>query len=230
MLPQHVLVALIAAHTASSVPLNINLGAYSPALVVGDGEITIGDAENARGIIETLQTATKGADGTGELGEGALPPAVDAAAASSASTQSATTPADPQANAAAQDSPNGSGSGTKITDSNDQAVPSPDASASKRVVKRDIVGFREALNYAKEAMKNTPEINLGTHESGVGILQRPGVNVEGGTPSAGISSVGGEKGDAGTLANGPASGAAVKREDGAGLERRGVTLLAIAEI
>ena len=43
MLPQHVLLALVAA--VAAVPLNINLGAYSPALVVGDGAIGFNGAE-----------------------------------------------------------------------------------------------------------------------------------------------------------------------------------------
>ncbi|KAF2451880.1 hypothetical protein P171DRAFT_14332 [Karstenula rhodostoma CBS 690.94] len=42
MLSHTVLLALVAA--VGAVPLNINLGAYSPALVVGDGEISLGAA------------------------------------------------------------------------------------------------------------------------------------------------------------------------------------------
>ncbi|KAI0127686.1 hypothetical protein BJ170DRAFT_683518 [Xylariales sp. AK1849] len=37
---------------ATAAPLNINLGAYSPALVVGDGALTFeGAAEGARGAV-----------------------------------------------------------------------------------------------------------------------------------------------------------------------------------
>lgn len=41
----------------SAVPLNINLGAYSPALVVGDGEISFG----GKADVNTLMTALEGA-------------------------------------------------------------------------------------------------------------------------------------------------------------------------
>ncbi|KAH6856205.1 hypothetical protein B0I37DRAFT_366790 [Chaetomium sp. MPI-CAGE-AT-0009] len=44
--------------TARPLPLNINLGAYSPALVVGDGAISFEGAEGAEG----------GAEGAGEAG------------------------------------------------------------------------------------------------------------------------------------------------------------------
>ena len=46
----------------SALPLNINLGAYSPALVVGDGEISFGGAESAQNIVSTLAAA--GAEGS----------------------------------------------------------------------------------------------------------------------------------------------------------------------
>lgn len=52
MLPQTVLLALVA--SVSAVPLNINLGAYSPALVVGDGEISLGSTGEASTLMSTL--------------------------------------------------------------------------------------------------------------------------------------------------------------------------------
>jgi hypothetical protein len=54
---------------AAALPLNINLGAYSPALVVGDGEISFGGAANA-------------AEGANNGAEGANNAAVAAASAS----------------------------------------------------------------------------------------------------------------------------------------------------
>jgi len=39
MYTSQLFLAVLAAVSVSAVPLNINLGAYSPALVVGDGEI-----------------------------------------------------------------------------------------------------------------------------------------------------------------------------------------------
>lgn len=46
-------------------------------------------------------------------------------------------------------------------------------------IKRDIAGFREALGYAREAMKDQPEVELGTGEegSGVGVIVHGGLNV-----------------------------------------------------
>jgi hypothetical protein len=55
MLSRQVLLAVLAALSVSAVPLNINLGAYSPALVVGDGEISFGgNPERASEILQTL--------------------------------------------------------------------------------------------------------------------------------------------------------------------------------
>ena len=47
MLARTCLVAVFLALGATAAPLNINLGAYSPALVVGDGEISFGGEEAA---------------------------------------------------------------------------------------------------------------------------------------------------------------------------------------
>ncbi|KAF2709924.1 hypothetical protein K504DRAFT_247381 [Pleomassaria siparia CBS 279.74] len=65
MLSQYIIVALAA--TVAAVPLNINLGAYSPALVVGDGEISLGNAGAASELMATLAT---GATATGGAAEG----------------------------------------------------------------------------------------------------------------------------------------------------------------
>ncbi|KAK0128316.1 hypothetical protein ONS95_000291 [Cadophora gregata] len=55
--------ALIAATSIAALPLNINLGAYSPALVVGDGEISFGGEENAEALLSTLAGASAGVEG-----------------------------------------------------------------------------------------------------------------------------------------------------------------------
>ncbi|KAF4627567.1 hypothetical protein G7Y89_g10585 [Cudoniella acicularis] len=59
----YILAALLSATTATSLPLNINLGAYSPALVVGDGEISFGGTENAAALVETLAGSTASTTG-----------------------------------------------------------------------------------------------------------------------------------------------------------------------
>jgi hypothetical protein len=68
MLSRQVLLAILAALSVSAVPLNINLGAYSPALVVGDGEISFGgNPEQASTLLQTLASgAANGAVGNGQ--------------------------------------------------------------------------------------------------------------------------------------------------------------------
>lgn len=79
--------ALLAA-TASAAPLNINLGAYSPALVVGDGEISFGSEAAATGLVAGLQNGGGAAAGTAATTGKAVEAAsvVVPAAASQAST------------------------------------------------------------------------------------------------------------------------------------------------
>ncbi|KAF2231520.1 hypothetical protein EV356DRAFT_451848 [Viridothelium virens] len=197
MLHQHILIALLAATSVSAVPLNINLGAYSPALVVGDGEISFAGTDGAGNLIEELES---GAVSAGQQNGEATPSAAPS-----------------------------EGNGANIISPSEQAK----ASRSKRAIesfsqltatqrttfRRDIAGFREALNYAIQAQKNTPKIELGTENAGVGILVNPGLNVPQGSAAAGSSSTTG--------------GAAGKRSvEGVseGGERAGITLLAIAEI
>jgi hypothetical protein len=68
MLSREILLALLAALSVSAVPLNINLGAYSPALVVGDGEISFGGSpEKASELLQTLASgAANGAVPNGQ--------------------------------------------------------------------------------------------------------------------------------------------------------------------
>lgn len=50
------LVSLLAANV-TALPLNINLGAYSPALVVGDGEISFGGKQDVSNLMNALEGA-----------------------------------------------------------------------------------------------------------------------------------------------------------------------------
>jgi hypothetical protein len=60
MVNQRLLLALLTAYLASAVPLNINLGAYSPALVVGDGSIEFGNSpERASQVLQTLASGAE---------------------------------------------------------------------------------------------------------------------------------------------------------------------------
>jgi hypothetical protein len=49
------LVSLVA--NIDALPLNINLGAYSPALVVGDGEISFGGKQDVSNLMNALEGA-----------------------------------------------------------------------------------------------------------------------------------------------------------------------------
>lgn len=54
--------------SAVPAPLNINLGAYSPALVVGDGAISFGGAEGAEGAREGAAAGGEAAAAGGAAG------------------------------------------------------------------------------------------------------------------------------------------------------------------
>ena len=151
--------ALLAAACVSALPLNINLGAYSPALVVGDGEISFGSGAEAEALVNTLTGAAAGAEagstieGLSRAGEDT--PTIIAPAAASASASSL---------------PSGIfGIGRRIEPRKDIA----DASVEE---KRDLAGFNAALNFATGALKTSPGVELGTGEggSGVGITVKPG--------------------------------------------------------
>jgi hypothetical protein len=147
----------------NALPLNINLGAYSPALVVGDGEISFGGKQD----VSNLMNALEGAAVSSAAANGQAAPAAPVAAAL-AQPATAGTNINP-----AQDTTQVTslqGMGKEIAPRIVNLVPS----AEKE--KRDITGFNAALNYATGALKTSPEIQLGTGEggSGVGITQKPG--------------------------------------------------------
>ncbi|KAF2182044.1 hypothetical protein K469DRAFT_587901 [Zopfia rhizophila CBS 207.26] len=147
MLPQHV---LFFAAVASAIPLNINLGAYSPALVVGDGEISLGSAESASELMSTLAS--------GAAGEGA--------AEQPAANEGRAVPA-PNVRTINH-------FGKRAQDDRLTA-----AQEAMEWIKRDLAGFNAALSYAREAQKDQPKVELGTGEegSGVGVIVNAGVNV-----------------------------------------------------
>jgi len=187
MLPQHVLFALVA--TVAAVPLNINLGAYSPALVVGDGEIAIGEAKAASELVATLAS---GAASAGAAGEGAA-----AAPAKRA----------PNLRRAVDDFLS-----KRAPEQSDKLAAVEGAMAW---IKRDLQGFNAALTYAREAMKDSPKVELGSPNAGIGIVVNPGVNVPQGSAAAGS----------------PAAAEKVKRSEVAEDEESPkMTLVAITEV
>ena len=53
--------------SVNALPLNINLGAYSPALVVGDGEISFGGKQDVSNLMNALEgAAVSGAAANGQ--------------------------------------------------------------------------------------------------------------------------------------------------------------------
>jgi hypothetical protein len=185
MLPQHIIFALIA--TVAAVPLNINLGAYSPALVVGDGEIAIGEAKSASELMATL---AQGSNAAAAAGGG------EAAARGQQSQEQSEPQEQPAEEEAAKRAPNMLR--RAIGDFLAARVPAPEAVADEKLaaveaatqwIKRDLQSFQAALNYAREALKDQPKIELGSPNAGIGIIVNPGVNVPkdsaaAGTPAA----------------------------------------------
>lgn len=89
MFAKYSALAVLMATMAVAAPLNINLGAYSPALVVGDGEISFagaGGEAGAANIVNTLQGAA--ASSSGAVAQGAaIAPATGAGTNTEANTQ-----------------------------------------------------------------------------------------------------------------------------------------------
>ncbi|KAK4444892.1 hypothetical protein QBC34DRAFT_414195 [Podospora aff. communis PSN243] len=136
----------------ASLPLNINLGAYSPALVVGDGAIEFEGEEAA----ESTRLA-------------ATPLAAPIAAQKAAfegpilNDNSAHLPIP------------GERQRFNILEPREPDVPLPGAvagGAEKEKRKRDLAGFDRALQFAEVALTKGPDIELGTgaHGAGVGII------------------------------------------------------------
>jgi hypothetical protein len=174
---QNLILALaLFASQLHALPLNINLGAYSPALVVGDGEISFGGKQDVSNLMNALEgAAVAGGAANGAGTAAAAAPAAGVAAAPA--TEAASIQAAP------------AGSSTQIT-----ALQGMGKEIAPRVVKlikdgaekRDINGFNAALKFASDALKTSPEVQLGTGEggSGVGITQKAGGTTSKGATAA----------------------------------------------
>lgn len=94
MLVTYSTLAVVMASMAIGAPLNINLGAYSPALVVGDGEISFAGngAAGAGNIMNTLQGAAASSAGAVAQGQ-AIAPATPAAGTAAAAPAAPAAPA-----------------------------------------------------------------------------------------------------------------------------------------
>ncbi|KAK6582221.1 hypothetical protein PZA11_004629 [Diplocarpon coronariae] len=159
--------------SVTAVPLNINLGAYSPAIVVGDGEISFGSGEHAEAVLNTLA-------GAGVTGEGSA----SEAPASEASTPESDPEASPTESASRAKKRNelqlDTVAGSEVEDEDEDLDES-----EAPIAERDLAGFNAALAFAAVALKTSPGIELGTGEggSGVGIIVRPGVDAGAATPA-----------------------------------------------
>ncbi|KAK4227071.1 hypothetical protein QBC38DRAFT_455586 [Podospora fimiseda] len=150
---------------AAALPLNINLGAYSPALVVGDGEISFGGRQDVSDVLLALEgAAINAAAGAAAEAESAK------SSASSASVSAAAVPPPATAEAAAKPAPDPALTEQAHKISGLQGLGKSIAPRPKD--KRDLAGFDRALTYAEAALVKGPRIQLGTgaEGSGVGII------------------------------------------------------------
>jgi hypothetical protein len=182
MLYQHIILALVA--SVAAVPLNINLGAYSPALVVGDGEISLGSKESASELMATLASgaaANAGGEAAAAQGQQEQPAAEQPATGGEqqAQEQPAEGGAEKRSNVVRRALDDFLGK---------RAEPKMDAvEAAMQWIKRDLAGFNAALSFAKEAQKDSPKIEMGTENAGIGLLVNPGVNVPKDSAAAGAA-------------------------------------------
>ncbi|EKD21292.1 hypothetical protein MBM_00405 [Drepanopeziza brunnea f. sp. 'multigermtubi' MB_m1] len=171
-------IAIFAATAVLSLPLNINMGAYSPALVVGDGAIGFEGANGADQVANLMNTLL-GASNTGTAGNpnaAALPPAAAPPAAPAKPTPSAPAAGE----VAAESLPQGMGKVSTAEEGQDLGAQIDDVDHytfdKRAAAKRDLTGFKAALAYSMNALMAGPEVQLGTgaHGSGVGIIQKAG--------------------------------------------------------
>ncbi|KAK8101679.1 uncharacterized protein PG998_006909 [Apiospora kogelbergensis] len=173
-----------------ALPLNINLGAYSPALVVGDGEISFGGGQDVSKLFTTLEGAAQ----QNAAGGGAAKTAGAAAPASQAGSQAASVPASSsktEGQSAAAAAPPAAKPSTPAPEvaAQDTTIATSDATLQDQASsvstlqgmgkeiaprdvapeKRDLAGFDRALKYAEAALVKGPIVQLGTGKEGAGV-------------------------------------------------------------
>ncbi|KAI1753458.1 hypothetical protein F4782DRAFT_496398 [Xylaria castorea] len=164
--------------SVNGLPLNINLGAYSPALVVGDGEISFGGGQDVTNLLNALEgAAVTGATANSGTTNGAAQDVQTLDTPSDATPTGSTVVAQggetavatPVATTAAVD-PNLQEQATQISalqGMGKEIAPREETGESK--AKRDLQGFDRALTYAEAALTKGPIIQLGTGEGGAGV-------------------------------------------------------------
>lgn len=168
---------------AIAVPLNINLGAYSPALVVGDGEISFGGG--GEGAKKAGAAAIASAPGAAAAAAVPVPAASQQQPAQIASVPTtpvadATTAPNPALEQQAQQIAALQGMGKAIAPRSEEEddfevedIEADEAETPVVVAKRDLASFQAALAFADKALTKGPKINLGTGKeggAGVGIV------------------------------------------------------------
>ncbi|KAI0122949.1 hypothetical protein BJ170DRAFT_599610 [Xylariales sp. AK1849] len=196
-----------------ALPLNINLGAYSPALVVGDGEISFGGGQDVSQLFNTLEgaavnAATGKSNGAAQAAAPAAAPVAATPAAAAPAVAAAEVPvaanaADPTLNEQASQISTLQGMGKEI------APREPEITEAPKVNKRDLQGFDRALQYAENALTKGPVVQLGTGEGGAGV----GIIVDNRPAAAAAARPAGAAGAAAGTAGNVA--AAVKRDESA---------------
>ncbi|KAH6626186.1 hypothetical protein B0J18DRAFT_134039 [Chaetomium sp. MPI-SDFR-AT-0129] len=184
---------------AAALPLNINLGAYSPALVVGDGEISFGGRQDVSNLITALEGAAVNAaagaannnnnNNAAAAGANAAAAAADTnAGAGTGAGQGAPTLVDTNNNGVAAPTPVIEGAATNaaadpaLAEQAQQIAglqglgkaiaPRIDNTAGTETAakqKRDLAGFDRALTFAEAALVKGPKVELGTGAEGSGV-------------------------------------------------------------
>ncbi|KAI1104884.1 hypothetical protein F4804DRAFT_331864 [Jackrogersella minutella] len=175
--------------SVNALPLNINLGAYSPALVVGDGEISFGGGQDVTSLMNALEgAAVNAATGTANNNNN------NAAAVPAADTNAAVTPAAADSNVVAAESNEAAATPAAASESAETTSEVPNTvdpnlqqqasqisglqGMGKEIAprdsetpkaKRDLAGFDRALTFAEAALTKGPLIQLGTGEGGAGV-------------------------------------------------------------
>ncbi|KAM7195761.1 hypothetical protein V8F20_007331 [Naviculisporaceae sp. PSN 640] len=190
------LLTALMALTTSALPLNINLGAYSPALVVGDGAISFEEGEGVENLVEALQGAAVNEASGAVRQQAQAPPAQESASPDLQVAQAQVlTPAETPILSEPAFFPE-PGTRPKSSEQFKQLDPRIQAAEVKNMkTKRDLAGFDRALRYAEAALTKGPKIELGTgaHGSGVGIIVDN-------NPADAVPAVGREEGGGGAAA------------------------------
>ncbi|KAI0893260.1 hypothetical protein F4806DRAFT_201804 [Annulohypoxylon nitens] len=182
--------------SVNALPLNINLGAYSPALVVGDGEISFGGGQDVTNLMNALEgaavnaatgtannnnAAAVSAAGTNNAAAAANTPAAEdtvvaaesnnaaAAADTPAASQTSEAPAETSAAVSTTLDPNLQQQATQISGLQGMGKEIAPREDEAHKAKRDLAGFDRALKFAEAALTKGPLIQLGTGEGGSGV-------------------------------------------------------------